>query len=99
MSVSKRVVFLSGPEDDNPDWEPSMKFRLTYSGPLRPTNRDPLDERPIDPLSTHKHRIRGERLPAGIALVDAYTGAGALQGGALAHDATMRANPTIRPVD
>jgi len=36
-----------------------MKFRLTYYGPLRPTNRDPLPEKQ-DPLSVHKQTIRQE---------------------------------------
>lgn len=34
-----------------------MKFRLTYEGRLRPTNRDALPDR-SDPLSVHKHEIR-----------------------------------------
>lgn len=53
---SKPVIHLSGPEDDYDNWEPWMKFRLTYSGPLRPTNRDALAEQ--DPLSVHKQQIR-----------------------------------------
>jgi hypothetical protein len=57
MSVSKRVVYLSGPEDDYSSWEASMKFRLTYSGKLRATNRDALPGND-DPLSVHKHEIR-----------------------------------------
>jgi hypothetical protein len=36
-----------------------MKFRLIYSGTVRPTQRDPInDER--DPLAVHKHIIRRE---------------------------------------
>jgi hypothetical protein len=51
------VVHLSGPEDDHPGWEAAMKFRLTYEGPLRSTNRD---ARPGDPdyMALHKHEIR-----------------------------------------
>jgi hypothetical protein len=51
-----RHVYLSGPEDDLYS-EPSMKFRLTYSGPLRPTQRDARDEE-INPLAPHKQEIR-----------------------------------------
>lgn len=56
MGVSKRVVYLSGSDDDRP-WEARMKFRLTYYGKLRATNRDALPEN-NDPLSVHKHEIR-----------------------------------------
>ena len=34
-----------------------MRFRLTYEGELRPTQRDPTAQQ-TDPLATHKHRIR-----------------------------------------
>ena len=36
---------------------PSMKFRLTYEGELRPTGRDPLGEQE-NPLAPHKHAVR-----------------------------------------
>lgn len=58
MPVSRRIVYLSGPEDDG-FGEPQMKFRLTYYGPLRPTNRDALEHHD-DPLSEHKQAIRRE---------------------------------------
>jgi hypothetical protein len=51
-----RHIFLSGPEDDLYS-EPSMKFRLTYAGPLRPTQRDARDDE-IHPLAPHKQEIR-----------------------------------------
>lgn len=34
-----------------------MKFRLTYAGPLRPTQRDARDQEP-NPLAPHKHAVR-----------------------------------------
>ena len=34
-----------------------MRFRLTYEGPLRPTQRDARDHEP-DPIAPHKHAIR-----------------------------------------
>jgi hypothetical protein len=34
-----------------------MKFRLTYEGPLRPTQRDARKHEP-DPIAAHKHAIR-----------------------------------------
>jgi len=58
-TISKSVVFLSGPEDDHPNWGPFMRFRLTYDGILRATNRDPLEEKP-DLLAVHKHTIRAQ---------------------------------------
>ena len=36
-----------------------MKFRLTYAGELRATQRDPVGEQP-NPLAAHKHEIRRE---------------------------------------
>jgi hypothetical protein len=51
-----RRVLLTGPEDDQPS-EPGMKFRLTYDGPLRPTQRDPVGSQP-NPLAVHKHEVR-----------------------------------------
>jgi hypothetical protein len=53
---ARRIVLLSGPEDDF--WEePSMRFRLTYEGELRPTQRDALDKE-RNKLALHKHAIR-----------------------------------------
>jgi len=57
MNVPKRVVLLSGPEDDGYCGEPAMKFRLTYEGLLRATQRDPQPLQP-DRLANHKHAIR-----------------------------------------
>ena len=36
-----------------------MKFRLTYAGELRATQRDPVGDQP-NPLAAHKHEIRRE---------------------------------------
>ncbi len=50
------IVYLARPQDD-PAWEPWMRFRLTYEGELRATGRDPkADQR--DPLAAHKQGIR-----------------------------------------
>jgi hypothetical protein len=51
-----RQILRSGPEDDQPS-EPAMKFRLTYEGSLRPTQRDPEKSQP-NPLAIHKQEIR-----------------------------------------
>lgn len=58
VGAPRRVVLLSGPEDDCAS-EPAMKFRLYYEGELRPTGGDPLRHQ-SDPLAAHKHRIRQE---------------------------------------
>lgn len=34
-----------------------MQFRLIYEGPLRPSQRDPIDQQ-VNPLADHKHQIR-----------------------------------------
>ena len=34
-----------------------MKFRLTYNGELRPTQREPIDNQ-RNPLAAHKHQVR-----------------------------------------
>ena len=34
-----------------------MKFRLTYEGELRPTQREPIDNQ-TNPLAAHKHQVR-----------------------------------------
>lgn len=57
MTISKPILYLSGPEDDHDFWEPWMKFRLTYSGPLRSINRDAKPDNP-DYMALHKHEIR-----------------------------------------
>jgi len=44
-------------EDDGCCGEPAMKFRLTYEGELRPTQRDP-EAQQADPLAAHKQRVR-----------------------------------------
>ena len=36
-----------------------MKFRLTYNGELRPTQREPIDDQ-RNPLAAHKHQVRRE---------------------------------------
>jgi hypothetical protein len=56
MSPGRKILLLSGPEDDYPS-EARMQFRLTYEGKIRSTNRDPLDKKP-DLLALHKHQIR-----------------------------------------
>jgi hypothetical protein len=56
MYVPRRVVLLGGPEDDRAN-DPTMKFRLTYEGEVRPTGGEPLGEQK-NPLAEHKHRIR-----------------------------------------
>src|ERR1039458_5083127 len=56
--ISKRIVLLHGPEDDYYS-EPDMRFRLTYYGELRPTQRDALNHEPDKP-ALHKHCIRRE---------------------------------------
>ena len=56
MSAPKLATLLSllevecGAESD-------MKFRLTYEGELRPTQREPIDNQ-RNPLAEHKHQIR-----------------------------------------
>lgn len=49
----RRVTLLSGLYDG----EPAMKFRLTYEGPLRPTQREAEDHQP-HPHAPHQHTIR-----------------------------------------
>jgi hypothetical protein len=55
MSSPQKLVLLSGPEIGLD--ETSMRFRLVYEGPLRPTGRDPVNGQ-SDPLAAHKHTIR-----------------------------------------
>jgi hypothetical protein len=51
-----RVIYLPRP-DDYPDWQPWMRFKLTYEGELRPAGRDP-EKNQRDPLALHKQKIR-----------------------------------------
>jgi hypothetical protein len=51
----KRVVLTEDP-DHQPE-EPWMEFRLTYQGPLRSSQRDPVGSQ-ADPRANHKHDIR-----------------------------------------
>jgi hypothetical protein len=57
MSTPHRAVLLSGPEDDLELGKPLVKFRLTYEGCLRPTQRDARSEE-RNPLAAHKHYVR-----------------------------------------
>jgi hypothetical protein len=54
--TDRRVVYVPRPEDD-PPWEPGMRFRLTYEGELRASGRDPENGQ-RDPLAAHKQTIR-----------------------------------------
>ena len=56
MYVPRRVALLGSPEDDHAN-EPTMKFRLTYEGEVRPTGGEPLGDQK-NPLAEHRHRIR-----------------------------------------
>lgn len=51
-----RHIYLS-PLEELPGAEEPMRFRLTYEGPLRPSQRDPEGDQPV-PLAMHKHIIR-----------------------------------------
>jgi hypothetical protein len=52
----KRIIYLP-PSEDDPDWGPRMRFRLTYEGELRPTGGDPKNGQ-REPLAVHKQKIR-----------------------------------------
>jgi hypothetical protein len=52
----ERVVYLP-PLEDDADWGPRMRFRLSYVGELRTTQRDPENGQ-RDPLAMHKQEIR-----------------------------------------
>jgi hypothetical protein len=56
MSASSKVVYLK-PLVCELEQVPAMKFRLTYEGELRPTQRDAIANQ-SDPLASHKHQIR-----------------------------------------
>jgi hypothetical protein len=51
-----RRIYLRPPEDD-PDGGAWMRFRLTYEGELRPSQRDPENGQ-REPLAMHKQRMR-----------------------------------------
>jgi hypothetical protein len=44
---------------NEPDWEPLMRFRLTYEGELQSTQGEPRDGQRV-PLAAHKQAIRKE---------------------------------------
>ncbi len=50
-------IFLDDPEIDLE--EENLEFRLTYEGPLRATQRDPINNQ-LDGRADHKHEIRME---------------------------------------
>ena len=56
MNRPQPVVFLSGLDGTGPE-NALMRFRLTYEGPLRPTQREPEDHQP-HPMAPHQHTIR-----------------------------------------
>jgi hypothetical protein len=51
-----RITYLP-PREDDPDWGPRMRFRLTYEGPLKASGRDPEDGQ-RDRMAEHKQTIR-----------------------------------------
>lgn len=57
MNTPARVVLLTGPEDDQHLGAAFMKFRLTYAGPLKASQRDALPHQ-RNPVAPHKHAIR-----------------------------------------
>lgn len=58
MSLSQKVVLFSAPEVHACE-EVLMRFRLTYEGPLRATQRDPVGNQ-ANPLAVYKQHIRRE---------------------------------------
>ena len=56
MSMPIKVTFLRA-LDGELEKAPILKFRLTYEGELRATQRDPCGNQ-SDPLAAHKHKIR-----------------------------------------
>jgi len=56
MSTPVKVTFLR-PLDGELERVPLLKFRLTYEGELRATQRDAMANQP-NPLASHKHGIR-----------------------------------------
>ena len=56
LDMPHKVEFLSGLPEYEKD-VPLMKFRLTYEGELRATQRNP-EPNQTDPLAVHKHHIR-----------------------------------------
>src|SRR5579864_2628783 len=57
MTSTARIVYLPPLGKDDPPWEPWMRFRLTYEGELRPSQRDPQNGQ-REPLAAHKQGIR-----------------------------------------
>jgi hypothetical protein len=55
--MASRVILLSA--SDERRVEPSMRFRLTYEGELRPTQGEPRGNQ-ANPLASHKQTIRKE---------------------------------------
>lgn len=56
MSVPVKVTYLKA-LDGELERAPILKFRLTYEGELRATQREPFGNQ-SDPLAAHKHEIR-----------------------------------------
>ena len=55
-TVSRVITYLP-PLEDDPDWGPRMKFRLTYQGELKASGRDP-ETGQRDRMAEHKQSIR-----------------------------------------
>jgi hypothetical protein len=55
--MPSRIVYLQ-PLEGDPAGGAGMRFRLTYQGPLRPTQPPSINRPESEPLSQHKHRIR-----------------------------------------
>jgi len=55
--VTPDVKVYLPPREDDPDWGPRMRFRLTYEGELRASGRDPENGQ-RDRMAAHKQAIR-----------------------------------------
>ena len=55
-SEGTRTTYLR-PREDDPDWGPRMRFRLTYEGELKASGRDP-ESGQRDRMAEHKQTIR-----------------------------------------
>jgi hypothetical protein len=62
MKKAASRIYLS-PLEDDPDWGPKMEFRLTYDGPLKPSQRDPTEGESGDLDNRVKTLIDGLRPP------------------------------------
>src|SRR6476659_6653957 len=51
-----RITYLR-PKEDDPEWGPRMRFRLTYQGELKASGRDP-ETGQRDPMAPHKQMLR-----------------------------------------